>query len=124
MGLKVQLLQIIMVIFIALCLQKFYYYVNNLKFADGQYVVKSQRSTGFLGFLICFKSLMNLKSTLIDTNRLKYLLFYKLSQDHLEMFYDSVRAQGGNNNNNPTTRQFESAYKKLLVNAQIKEWFR
>lgn len=35
------------------------------------------------------------------------------------MFYGSIRAQGGNNNN-PTTREFKSAYKKLLVNAQIK----
>lgn len=37
------------------------------------------------------------------------------------MFYGSVRAQGGNNNNHSTTRQFKSAYKKLLVNAQIKD---
>lgn len=64
--------------------------------------------------------MINLKSSLIDTNKLKYLPFYKLSQDHLEMFFGSVRAQGGNNNN-PTTRQFKSAYKKLLVNAQIKD---
>lgn len=56
-------------------IQKFYYYVNSLKLADGQYVVKSQRSTGFLGFLICFKSLMYLKSSVIDTNKLKYLPF-------------------------------------------------
>lgn len=101
-------------------IQKFYFYVNKLKLITGQLILESQRSTGFLGFLISFNSLINLKNSLIDTNKLKYLPFYKLSQDHLEIFYGSVRAQGGNNNN-PTVRQFKSAYKKLLVNAQIKD---
>lgn len=101
-------------------IQKFYLYVNKLKLITGQPILESQRSTGFLGFLISFNSLINLKNSLIDTNKLKYLPFYKLSQDHLEMFYGSIRAQGGNNNN-PTARQFKSAYKKLLVNAQIKD---
>jgi hypothetical protein len=36
------------------------------------------------------------------------------------MFFGSVRAQGGYNNN-PTSRQFKSAYKKIMVNAQIKD---
>lgn len=45
---------------------------------------------------------------------------YKLSQDHLEIFFGSIRAHGGYNNN-PTARQFRSACKKILVNAQIKD---
>jgi len=45
---------------------------------------------------------------------------YKLSQDHSEIFFGSIRSQGGYNNN-PTARQFKSAYKKILVNAQIKD---
>jgi len=98
-------------------IQKFYFYVNKLKLITGQPILESQRSTGFL---ISFNSLINLKHSLIDTNELKYLPFYKLSQDHLEIFYGSVRVQGGNNNN-PTVRQFKSAYKKLLVNAQLKD---
>jgi hypothetical protein len=95
-------------------------YLNKLKLITGQPILESQRSTGFLGFLISFNSLINLKKSLINTDKLKYLPFYKLSQDHLEMFYGSVRTQGGNNNN-PTARKFKSAYKKLLVNAQIKD---
>lgn len=78
-------------------------YVNKLKLIIGQPILESQRSTGFLGFLISLNSLINLKNSLIDTNKLKYLPFYKLSQDHLEIFYGCVRAQGGNNNN-PTAR--------------------
>jgi hypothetical protein len=66
-------------------------YVNNLKLTTGQPILEAQRSTVFL---ISFNSLTNLKKSLIDTDKLKYLPFYKLSQDHLEMFYGSVRAQG------------------------------
>lgn len=46
--------------------QKLIYYVHNLKLNNGQPISKSQRSTGFLGFLVGFHSLLNLKSTLID----------------------------------------------------------
>lgn len=42
----------------------------------------------------------------------------KLSQDHLELFFGSIRAKGGFNNN-PTARQFQAAYKRLLVHTQI-----
>lgn len=63
---------------------------------------------------------MNLKTQLINTNLLQFLPMYKFSQDHLEIFFGSIRAQGGYNNN-PTARQFKSAYKKILVNAQIKD---
>jgi hypothetical protein len=39
---------------------------------------------------------------------LKYLLTYKMSHDHLELFFSAVQACGGWNNN-PTTRQFVAA---------------
>jgi len=45
---------------------------------------------------------------------------YKLSQDHLEMFFGSVTAQGCYNNN-PTSRQFKSVYKNIMIYAQIKD---
>jgi hypothetical protein len=49
---------------------------------------------------------------------LKYLLTYKMSQDHLELFFSAVRACGGWNNN-PTNRQFVAAYKQLLMRHNI-----
>ena len=49
---------------------------------------------------------------------LKYILTYKFSQDHLELFFAAVRSAGGSNNN-PTTSQFTSAYKKLLMRHMI-----
>ena len=49
---------------------------------------------------------------------MRYLLTYKLSQDHLELFFSAVRARGGFNNN-PTALQFQAAYKRLLMRRSI-----
>lgn len=50
---------------------------------------------------------------------LEYILTYKLSQDHLELFFGAIRARDGLNNNS-TAKQFESAYRRLLVHSQTK----
>lgn len=50
---------------------------------------------------------------------MKYILSYKLSQDHLEIFFSVIRSKGGYNNN-PSARQFEAIYKKLLVHVEVK----
>jgi len=49
---------------------------------------------------------------------LHFLITYKLSQDHLETFFSAIRCKGGYNNN-PTCRQFQAAYKRLLVHNAI-----
>jgi len=43
-----------------------------------------------------------------------------MSQDHLELFFGTIRSCGGYNNNS-TSRQFISAYKKILIHAKIRE---
>jgi len=67
------------------------------------------------GFIICLKNVYNLAKYLIENNFIEYMLSYKLSQDHVEMFFSSIRRMNGHNNN-PTTTQYISAYKKLLLN--------
>ena len=47
-----------------------------------------------------------------------YLLTYKLSQDHLELFFAAIRSSGGWNNN-PTATQFMAAYKRLLLRYEV-----
>lgn len=47
-----------------------------------------------------------------------YLLSYKLSQDHLEIFFSAMRSRGGFNNN-PNAIQFRSAYKRLIVRHEV-----
>jgi len=51
---------------------------------------------------------------------LKFLPVYKCSQDHIELFFGSIRSHEGYNNN-PTCRQFIAAYKRLLIHAEIRE---
>lgn len=55
-----------------------------------------------------------------DSKILKYIPLYKVSQDHIELFFSAVRARGGFNNN-PNAVQFRAAYKKLLVRAEIRD---
>lgn len=48
----------------------------------------------------------------------RYLLTYKLSQDHLELFFSSVRSKGGFNNN-PSPKQFAAIFKRLLIHHEL-----
>lgn len=50
-----------------------------------------------------------------------YLLTYKLSQDFLETFFSAIRSRGGFNNN-PNVLQVKSAYKRLLIRHEIKQF--
>lgn len=96
-------------------------YISNLKFEDGTLLITSKRKTGFIGLIISLKSSILLYIELIEKQKtLIYLPLYKTSQDHLELFFSSIRAKGGWNNN-PSVRQFTAAYKRLLVRAEIRE---
>lgn len=95
-------------------------YIRSLKFSDGQDIINTKRKTGFLGFLFCIRSLQIIYERYISAFEapLTFLLTYKLSQDHIELFFGQIRSMGGANNN-PTVRQFSAAYKKLLVHNDI-----
>lgn len=87
-------------------------------------VITTNRKTGFMGLLTCINSTLFLYNRLVEKEKvLKYLTMYKFSQDHLELFFGVLRAHG-RANNNPTSRQFKSAYKKTLINTELKEGFR
>jgi len=80
-----------------------------LKTTNGDFLHQGRRKTGFLGFLICINSAQILYKTLCqDKDVLKYIPFYKLNQDYLELLFSCIRSRGGGNNN-PTTRQFIAA---------------
>lgn len=75
--------------------------------------------TGFRGFVVDIISLTEMYSELIEQNKwMAVLPTYRLSQDHLEMFFGKIRSMNGSNDN-PTALQFLSAYRKLLFNADI-----
>lgn len=94
-------------------------YLENLKLENVN-IMDSTRKTGFLGLKICLISLKQLYQDRVKTSmELKYILSYKLSQDHLEIFFGCVRSKGGYNNN-PTSRQFQAAMRRLLVHAEVR----
>lgn len=93
-------------------------YVLNLYLKDKP-ILESNRKTGFLGFLVGMESFSNIYQKYVIKGNLKFLLGYKFSQDHLETLFSSVRSLHGFNNN-PTCRQFTSAYKKLLISREVR----
>uniref|UniRef100_A0A1B6EE59 THAP-type domain-containing protein n=1 Tax=Clastoptera arizonana TaxID=38151 RepID=A0A1B6EE59_9HEMI len=77
-------------------------------------VTESQATrTGFIGLILCLKNLCALCENLFDENLVEYFRSYKLSQDHVKIFFSLIRQITCTNN--PTTIQFQSAYKKLLL---------
>lgn len=58
--------------------------------------------TGFVGLIICLKNFYCLCNMLFKEEICDYVLSYKLSQDHVEMFFALIRRMNGYTNN-PTT---------------------
>ena len=91
-------------------------YILALSLPNGKKLVDSPRCKTFVGLLSLMKSVSKIHEVYVNTGHLDYLLTFKMSQDHLEMYFSSIRASLGGNNN-PTTTQFAAAYKKLLLGA-------
>ncbi|KAJ8334003.1 hypothetical protein SKAU_G00413220 [Synaphobranchus kaupii] len=94
-----------------------------LKVNNGKQLVhmhSTAKKTSIYGFIANGRSALNIYNDLVERPNApcRYLLTYKLSQDHLELFFAAVRARGGYNN--PNARQFRAAYKRLLVRHQVK----
>ncbi|KAI8424524.1 hypothetical protein MSG28_002983 [Choristoneura fumiferana] len=85
-------------------------------------IYKCQANTGLIGLLVCIESIQHLYKNVIETKYLSFLLAYKVSQDHLELFFGQIRSQGGFNNN-PNAVQFKAAYKKILTHVEVGEKF-
>lgn len=76
-----------------------------------QSILEHPRKTFVLGFLSNIKSIRILRERLLVLDNFKYVLTYKLCQDHLELFFSCVRSRGGNNDN-PNVKQFTWAVRK------------
>jgi len=104
-------------------LETFKTYVEGLRYgptnndANGEQLIKSKRQVGFIGLIICLTNLINTYKV-VKEEKMTYLLSYKLSQDHLEIFFSAMRSRGGFNNN-PNAIQFRSAYKRLIVRHEV-----
>ena len=93
-------------------------YISTITDVSGKPMFATPRKTPLLGFLVGIKtqSVEYLYNKLISAEqpKLKYILTYKMSQDHLELFFCAIRSSLGCNHN-PTARESTSSYKKMLV---------
>ena len=93
-------------------------YLLSLKLNDLP-VVKTQKKMFAVGLIVTIKSISLLSQELLtQTAPLQYFLTYKVSQDHIELFFNSIRASGGYNNN-PNVCQFRWSMRKLLLAGNI-----
>lgn len=83
-------------------------------------LIDSPRYTGFLGFCVAIESTKGMYKELISNENcpITYLPLHKISQDHIELFFASIRSHGGSNDN-PTPRLFEAIYKKNLIHTEL-----
>ena len=95
-------------------------YLLQLKDAKNEPLVNHRRKTFILGFVSTAKSVINLAAELLnrEVRPYDYFLTYKVSQDHLELFFCCIRSRGGFNNN-PNVIQFKTSMKQILLKNPI-----
>ena len=93
-------------------------YLLALELENGRTVVRSGRRCGFIGMITSLSNVLDLFDLLHEKYQLKYLLTYKLLQDHIENFFSTIRIKGGFNNNRDSF-QFRCAYRRLLIHHHV-----
>ena len=81
-------------------------------------MIHVRKNTGFICLIISLRSVIGIYNNYYKKFH-GFLLTYKLSQDHLEVYFSAVRSKSGHSNN-PTCFQFINIFKKLLVHADVK----
>lgn len=100
-------------------LEEIIQYLYKLRLSNDQLVCESRRKCFILGFAAASHSLITLSKRLFEEiAEVKYMLAYKLGQDHLETLFSKIRSKNGHNNN-PDVVQFKSALKSLLVKTDV-----
>lgn len=66
-------------------------YLLELKDIKGKPLWQTPRKTPIIGFVISLTSVLGIFDDFVKSGHLKYLLTYKLSQDHLELFFCAIR---------------------------------
>lgn len=93
-------------------------YILSLKVKDANKlipIVKSNVKAGFRGLAMNAQSISAMYETYVGERQdMSMLATYRLSQDHLEMFFNRIRSRNGCNDN-PTVIQFQSSYKRIQL---------
>ena len=71
-------------------------YISMLKNKDGMSLFQTRRKMGYLGFYSAAQAVIKIFDDYVkpDNSQLAYLLTYKLSHDHLELWFGSIRIRG------------------------------
>lgn len=98
-------------------------YIQNLKVRNDAQVLtpiaESRIKTGFRGFLFNITSIMSIYTEYVEEKHwIDHLPTYRLSQDHLEMWFGQIRSMHGCNDN-PTAQQFVASYRKLCFQNDV-----
>lgn len=94
-------------------------YLGKLTLKDGKPLMSTRRKTFLIGFQSAADSYIRLGRSLFSKYPdVKFLLAYKLGQDHIETLFSKIRSRGGFNNN-PNVVQFTSAIKGLRVKTEV-----
>ena len=93
-------------------------YLFVLKDMDGKTLAHGKKQAFIIGFATAVKSSLAVARSLFCESGFKYLLTYKLSQDHIELLFSKIRKRFGHNNN-ANVLQFKTAMKKILLKNYI-----
>lgn len=94
-------------------------YMRNLKLElDGKSILLTNQKMPFLGFTILLTNFRSFYNEYVSSNILPNVFTFRFSQDHLELLFASIRQMFGCNDN-PSAKQFESAWRRLLGQHQI-----
>lgn len=95
-------------------------YIEGLKLKkDGKCILETNVQTAFVGFLQNMTNFKLIYEKYVENGVLNEICTYRFSQDLLETLFACIRSMFGCNNN-PTTKQFESAFRKLIGIHQIR----
>lgn len=94
-------------------------YIRNLKLSrNGRSILHSKSKTPFVGLIIDMQNFQSFYAKYVESNIIPCIYTFRFSQDHLELLFASIRQMFGCNDN-PSCRQFESAWRRLLGQHQI-----
>lgn len=94
-------------------------YLKTLKF-NGIPLILSGRKMFLIGFIVTMTRTLEIAYKFLGRAQspLKYILTYKMPQDHLELFFGCIRSREGSNNN-PNCIQFKKTPRQLLFTKNI-----
>ena len=98
-------------------------FLLQLEDSNGTKLCYTRKRTFVIGFCITIDTTIQLiKNFIIGEGcygvHMKYLLTYKMSQDHIEIMFGTIRRRGGWNNN-PTAQQFQYTFRAILSHVGV-----